>query len=208
MTWTELDYRWAVVLWKGREILCWCPVPKLLLNAQERSVVFNWVYHMNLRWVGTYARVCAVMVISSSNHGDQNDDQKRSSIHQNIVKIVRVMLHQNIKSTKDDCQIWKVRSPNKWKYAYLSWIIYDTTWNLKPVSKEEFQSSAFLGQSVRRFFEIFVLDSSEKLSDRKFPFQPVISKTASAKFKNDLLLINHEPKFFKPWFIQFKQKYV
>ena len=40
--------------------------------------------------------------------------------------------------------------------------IYDTTWNLKPVSKEEFQSSAFLGQSVRRFFEIFVLDSSEK----------------------------------------------
>jgi len=86
MTWTELDYRWAVVLWKGREILCWCPVPKLLLNAQERSVVFNWVYHMNLRWVGTYARVCAVMVISSSNHGDQNDDQKRSSIHQNIVK--------------------------------------------------------------------------------------------------------------------------
>jgi len=59
------------------------------------------------------------------------------------------------------------------------------------------------------------MDSSikKKLSDRKFPFQPVISKTTSAKFKNDLLHINHQPKFLKQkqpqLFIQFKkEKYV
>jgi hypothetical protein len=156
MTWTELDYRWAVVLWKGREILCRCPVPKLLLNAQERSVIFNWVYHMNLRWVGTYARVCAVMVISSSNHGDQ--------IHQNIVKIVRMMLLRTSNLRRMIVKSEKVRSPNKWKVClFVIFSIYDTTWNLKPVSKEEFQSSAFLGLVCQKIFEIFVLDSSEKV---------------------------------------------
>merc|ERR1719357_695000 len=79
--------------------------------------------------------------------------------------------------------------------------VYDNTWNLKPVSKEEFQSSAFFGTVVcqKIFTKLFAWTRrrKKKLSDRKFPFQPVISKTASAKFKNDLLLKNHEPKFFK-----------
>lgn len=123
MTWTELDYRWAVVLWKGREILCRCPVPKLLLNAQERSVIFNWVYHMNLRWVGTYARVCAVMVISSSNHGDQYDDQNDLQIHQILSKSYEWCCFEH-----QTCEGWlsnlkKLDHRTSEKYAYLSYSV-------------------------------------------------------------------------------------
>jgi len=41
--------------------------------------------------------------------------------------------------------------------------IYDTTWNLKPVSKEEFRSSAFPRTVCQKIFEIFMLDSSKKV---------------------------------------------
>lgn len=57
-------------------------------------------------------------------------------------------------------------------------IINDNTCNIKPVSKEEFQSSAFFGQSVRRFLKYSCWTPRKKLSERKFPFQPVISKPA------------------------------
>jgi len=44
-------------------------------------------------------------------------------------------------------------------------IIYDNTWNLKPVSKEEFLSSAFLGRPVRRFLKYSFWTPRKKLSD-------------------------------------------
>lgn len=78
-------------------------------------------------------------------------------------------------------------------------IIYDNTWNLKPVSKEEFLSSAFFGTPCQKIFEIFVLDSSKKVVRLKDSLPTSDLQTASAKFKNDLLIItSHQPKFFKP----------
>jgi len=65
-------------------------------------------------------------------------------------------------------------------------IINDNTWNLKPVSKEEFQSSAFLGPR-QKIFEIFALDSSKKVVRPNFSLPTSDLRTASAKFKNDLL---------------------
>lgn len=41
--------------------------------------------------------------------------------------------------------------------------IYDTTWNLKPVSKEEFRSSAFSQTVCQKIFELFMVDSSKKV---------------------------------------------
>jgi len=46
-------------------------------------------------------------------------------------------------------------------------IINDNTCNIKPVSKEEFQSSAFFGTPRQKIFEIFTLDSSKKVVRKK-----------------------------------------
>lgn len=136
-----------------------------------------------------------------------------SSVHQTMVNIMMIkMIIKFIKILSKSyewccfehqtCEGWlsnlkKVRSPNKWKVClFVIFSIYDTTWNLKPVSKEEFQSSAFLGLSVRRFLKYSCWTLRKKLSDGKFPFRPVISKTASAKFKNDLLTYKSWAKIF------------
>jgi len=79
------------------------PVPKLLLNAQERSVVFNWVYHMNLRWVGT--RVLW-----------------RSSVHQTMLIIMILNSSKYCQNRMRDAvpNNKPMEDENKWKYAYLS----------------------------------------------------------------------------------------
>jgi len=59
--------------------------------------------------------------------------------------------------------------------------------HLKPVSKEEFQSSAFFGTPRQKIFEIFALDSSKKVVRKKVSLPTSDLQTASAKFKNDLL---------------------
>jgi hypothetical protein len=163
MTWTELDYRWAVVLWKGREILCRCPVPKLLLNAQERSVIFNWVYHMNLRWVGTYARVCAVMVISSSNHGDQHDDQNDLQIHQILSKSYEWCCFEH-----QTCEGWlsnlkKLDHRTSEKYAYLSYSVSMTLPGTSNLFRRKNCSLLLMIYKLQIIFEIFVLGYSKKV---------------------------------------------
>jgi len=93
---------------------------------------------------GESERMRAVMVVRwSSNHGDPPDDQ-------NDLQFIKILSKSyvwccNIKTATDDCQIWNARSPKKWKSMpkIVIYGIYDTTWNLKSVSKEEFQSSAF-----------------------------------------------------------------
>lgn len=168
------------------------PVPKLLLNAQERSVVFNWVYHMNLRWVA-----CAVTLISSSNHVDHNSS-----------KYCQNRMHDAVPNNKPmEDEKLDHRTSESMPICH-----HDYLWQyLEPQTCFEGRISVFcfFGTPCQKIFEIFVLDSSKKVVRLKVSLPTSDLQTASAKFKNDLLIIiNHQPKFFKPWFIQFKQKSV
>lgn len=130
------------------------PVPKLLLNAQERSVVFNWVYHMNLRWVGT--RVLW-----------------RSSVHQTmlIIMMIRMILNSskycqnrmrdavpNNKPMEDEKLDHRTSESMPICHHHYLWQY------LEPQTCFEGRISVFcfFGTPCQKIFEIFVLDSSKK----------------------------------------------
>ena len=185
------------MLWKGR-VPPWVPPSQNYCSTHMNGhVVFTWVYHMNLRCCD---------IISSSNHVDQKKDLQFIKIlsksyawceHQSqlrmIVKKSEKLDHRTSESNAYDCH-----TDYQWQY-------------LEPKTCFEGRISVFcfFGTPVRRFLKYSRWTPRKKLSDQTFPFQPVISVPPVQSSKMICYnYINHQPKFFKPWFIQFKPKYV
>lgn len=126
------------------------PVPKLLLNAQERSVVFNWVYHMNLRWVGTYACCDGHQFIKPCD--DQNDLQFIKILSKSYVWCAAT---SNLRRMIVKSEMLDHRTSEK--YAYLSYSVSMTlpgTSNL--FRRKNFSLLLFLGRLSEDFWKIHV----------------------------------------------------
>jgi len=193
MTWTELDYRWAVVLWKGREIILddpsqnYCSTHKNGLSSLTGCITWT---------CGESERTRAVTVIRSSYRGDPHDDQ----VDLQFIKILSksyVRWCCNIKHATDDCKIWKARSPKSEKYAYLSYSVTMTHY-LEPQTCFEGRISVFcfFGTVCQKIFEIFVLGSSKKVVRWKISLQTSDLQNRQCKVKKWFVIYKSWAKIF------------
>lgn len=197
MTWTELDYRWAGVLWKGREILCdapsqnYCSTHKNGLSSLTGCITWTCgeserMPECVLWWSSVHQTMVIIMMIKmifNSSKYCQNrssDAAATSNLRRMIVKSEML----------DHRKKWKV-------CLFVIFSIYDNTWNLKPASKEEFQSSAFLETACQKIFEIFMLDSSKKVVRWKISLQTSDLQNRQCKVQKWFVTYESWAKIFK-----------